>query len=278
MPATAQPCAAAAAGRFVWVSAFGAPYVMRINPRRNVVVGRTTVGSGACGLGVGAGSLWIEDTYLRHREPRLRAQRKADRGDRGRLRRPWDATFAYGAAWATGAWRRSARPDRPGDEPRGGQRVPLGIRRRGGRRAPSARSGRRGGRRGRGQNRPEGRTPSSLGLRCRWAAWTAAGEGAVWIKTRADQLAGSTRRRSAVSATIGDPRRDPRRPRRRGVAQCLGAAASARDRDRDRRAPSSNAVVASGSKGGVGPFVVTEIRGEAWVPSWRGSDVRRFRP
>jgi len=29
---------------------------------------------------------------------------------------------------------------------------------------------------------------------------------------------------------------------------------------------------------GAGPFVVTEIRGEAWVPSWRGTDVRRFRP
>jgi len=29
---------------------------------------------------------------------------------------------------------------------------------------------------------------------------------------------------------------------------------------------------------GAGPFVVTEIRGEAWVPSWHGTDVRRFRP
>jgi hypothetical protein len=24
--------------------------------------------------------------------------------------------------------------------------------------------------------------------------------------------------------------------------------------------------------------VVTEIRGEAWVPSWKGNDVWRFRP
>jgi len=29
---------------------------------------------------------------------------------------------------------------------------------------------------------------------------------------------------------------------------------------------------------GAGPFVVTEIGGEAWVPSWRGRDVWRVRP
>jgi hypothetical protein len=29
---------------------------------------------------------------------------------------------------------------------------------------------------------------------------------------------------------------------------------------------------------GHGPFVVTEIGGEAWVPSYKGRDVWRFRP
>ena len=41
--------------------------------------------------------------------------------------------------------------------------------------------------------------------------------------------------------------------------------------------PATNSVVGS-VEAGAGPFVVTEIRGEAWVPSWHGTDVRRFRP
>jgi YVTN family beta-propeller protein len=40
--------------------------------------------------------------------------------------------------------------------------------------------------------------------------------------------------------------------------------------------PASNAVVQT-VKAGIGPFVVTTIRGEAWVPSWKGRDIWRFR-
>ena len=29
---------------------------------------------------------------------------------------------------------------------------------------------------------------------------------------------------------------------------------------------------------GAGPFVVTDIRGEAWIPSWKGTDVWRISP
>ena len=29
---------------------------------------------------------------------------------------------------------------------------------------------------------------------------------------------------------------------------------------------------------GKGPFVVTEINGEAWVPSWQGTNAWRYRP
>src|SRR5919107_3545728 len=58
----AAPCAAAAGGRFVWVSEYGAPYLLKIDPRTNKVVARTAIGSGSCGLGYGAGSMWIEDT------------------------------------------------------------------------------------------------------------------------------------------------------------------------------------------------------------------------
>jgi hypothetical protein len=31
-------------------------------------------------------------------------------------------------------------------------------------------------------------------------------------------------------------------------------------------------------KVGAGPFVVTEIAGEAWIPSWKGKDIWRIRP
>ena len=56
------PCAAAAGGRFVWVSEYGSPYLVKINPKTNKVVGKTKIGFGSCGLGYGAGSMWIEDT------------------------------------------------------------------------------------------------------------------------------------------------------------------------------------------------------------------------
>ena len=39
--------------------------------------------------------------------------------------------------------------------------------------------------------------------------------------------------------------------------------------------PATNAVVRT-VKAGVGPFVVTQIAGEAWVPSWKGHDIWRF--
>jgi DNA-binding beta-propeller fold protein YncE len=41
--------------------------------------------------------------------------------------------------------------------------------------------------------------------------------------------------------------------------------------------PTSNTVVRT-VKAGVGPFVVAEIDGEAWVPSWKGHDIWRIRP
>ncbi len=41
--------------------------------------------------------------------------------------------------------------------------------------------------------------------------------------------------------------------------------------------PSTNAV-AQTVKVGTGPFVVTQISGEAWVPSWKGADIWRLEP
>src|SRR4051794_10713415 len=58
----AAPCAAQAGGRYVWVSEYGQPYVLKIDPKTSKVVGRVHIGTGSCGLGYGAGSMWIEDT------------------------------------------------------------------------------------------------------------------------------------------------------------------------------------------------------------------------
>jgi YVTN family beta-propeller protein len=41
--------------------------------------------------------------------------------------------------------------------------------------------------------------------------------------------------------------------------------------------PATNTVVQS-VKLGTGPFVVTRIAGQAWVPSWKGADVWRLSP
>jgi YVTN family beta-propeller protein len=41
--------------------------------------------------------------------------------------------------------------------------------------------------------------------------------------------------------------------------------------------PSTNTVVRT-VKAGTGPFVVTQIAGQAWVPSWKGHDIWRFAP
>ena len=40
--------------------------------------------------------------------------------------------------------------------------------------------------------------------------------------------------------------------------------------------PATNAVVET-VKAGIGPFVVTEIGGEAWMPSWKGRDIWRVK-
>src|SRR4051794_35037635 len=58
----AAPCAAAMGGGFVWVSDYGSPTLLKIDPKTNKIAGKTGIGYGSCGLGYGAGSLWIEDT------------------------------------------------------------------------------------------------------------------------------------------------------------------------------------------------------------------------
>src|SRR5690242_17507236 len=95
-----QPCAAAAGGRFVWVSEYASPHLLKIDPKTNKVVGKADIGYGSCGLGYGAGSLWVEDT-----SSSTVSRVSAKTGKRIKAipvgTQPYDTTFAYGAAWTT---------------------------------------------------------------------------------------------------------------------------------------------------------------------------------
>ena len=106
------------------------------------------------------------------------------------------------------------------------------------------------------------------------AGWTAASADAVWVTT----LNGLTRidpQSNAVVTTVplagapalGDP-------------DVVGGQVWVPQIRKNSIAivdPASN-TVAQTIKSGVGPFVITTIRGEAWVPSWKGSDIWRYRP
>jgi DNA-binding beta-propeller fold protein YncE len=82
------------------VSEYASPYVLKIDPRTNKVLTKTKIGFGSCGLAYGAGSLWIEDTSsntvsrVSARTARRIAAIKVNA-------QPYDAIFAFGAAWAT---------------------------------------------------------------------------------------------------------------------------------------------------------------------------------
>src|SRR3954447_24842837 len=95
----AAPCAAAAGGKWIWVSEYGQPYVLKIDPGTNKVVSRTKIGTGSCGLGFGAGSMWIEDTHTS-----TVSRVSVTTGKRIAIKvgiTPYDTTFAFGSAWTT---------------------------------------------------------------------------------------------------------------------------------------------------------------------------------
>ena len=106
------------------------------------------------------------------------------------------------------------------------------------------------------------------------AGWTAASGDAVWVTTPAG-LARIDPRTSAVSATIdlpgapylGDP----------AVVDGMVWVPEIRRNSIAIVDPAASTVVGT-VRAGAGPFVVTEIDGEAWVPSWKGHDIWRIRP
>jgi YVTN family beta-propeller protein len=261
-----QPCAAAGAGGSVWVAEYAQPYAVQIAARTNRVVRRVKVGNGACGITTGAGSLWIEDTYsatvsrislatYRRRPIPVGAQ-------------PYDVTFAYGSAWVTAFGAGEVERIDPA-----GNRVVARVKLAGATGVVAAfgsvwATGHAGVVRiDPATNRVTARVPLA------GAAWTAASEDAVWF-TSPGGLVRVDPATNAVVATISLP------PSNYGDPTEVAGKLWVPEVTRNAIAivdPATNAVTET-IHAGSGPFVVSAIDGEAWVPSYRGADVWRFAP
>jgi YVTN family beta-propeller protein len=268
VPAGTAPCAAAAGGKWVWVSEYGQPNLLKIDPRTNKVVGKSAVGFGACGLAYGAGSMWVEDTTSS-----TVSRVSVTTGKRRAIRvgtTPYDATFAYGSAWTT-AYR--------GDELERIDPAKNRVVNRWKITAPIGVVGAFGSVWAAGTNGVIRVDPGTHAVLATiaipgGAQWTAASADAVWVTTPAG-LARIDPATNAVVATIslasapylGDP----------DVLNGLVWVPQIRQSSIAVIDPASNTVVRT-IPTGPGPFVVTAIAGNAWVPSWHGSDVRRFAP
>lgn len=263
-----QPCAAAGGGGFVWVSEFATPYLLKIDPRTNRVVAKTKVGYGACGLGYGAGSLWVEDTNSNTiSRVSTRTGKRTAAIEVGR--QPYDAIFAYGAPWITSYGNGDVERLDPLRN-----RVLKKIRLPGATGVVAA----FGSVWATGQEGVIRIDPATNRVRARiaieqGAGWTAASADSVWV-TSSDKLLRIDPSTNAVSATVpldtffvGDP----------AAVGGMVWVPKVRANSVAVVDPASNTVVST-IKVGAGPFVVTEIAGDAWIPSWHGRDVWRLRP
>jgi DNA-binding beta-propeller fold protein YncE len=292
----AAPCAAAAGGRYVWVSEYGAPYLLkidprtnrvvartgigtgscglgygagslRIDPRTNKVVGKTGIGSGSCGLGYGAGSLWVEDTSSSTVSRVSAATGKRLKAIRVGIT-PYDTTFAYGAVWTTAYGRGELeRIDPKRNRVVAHWQLPQAT-------GVVGAFGSVWAAGATGVIRVDPATgkllatvPIDTG-----AGWTAASTDAVWVTTpaglaRIDPQTNVVETTVALAGPLGDP----------DVVGGMVWVPQIRKNAIAVVDPATNTVVRT-VKSGAGPFVVTAIAGEAWVPSWKGKDIWRFRP
>jgi YVTN family beta-propeller protein len=97
----AKPCAGVEAFGYEWVTNYGAGTLVRIDPRRNRLVGKPIrLGPTPCGIAAGAGSLWIDgygsNTVERVSPTRLRVVKRIRVGSA-----PFDVAFGFGSVWAT---------------------------------------------------------------------------------------------------------------------------------------------------------------------------------
>jgi hypothetical protein len=265
----ASPCAAAAGGRFVWVSEYGSPYLLKIDPRNNKVVAKTKIGFGSCGLGAGAGSLWVEDTSSATvSRVSIATGRRTAAVPVGFS--PYDATFAYGAAWTTSNGSGDLEridPARNRVVKRWKLAQATGV-------VAAFGSVWAAG--------PDGVVrvdPATNALVAKvdvpgGAGWTAASADAVWVTTQTG-LARIDPKTNSVAATVALPGAPYL-----GDPDVLDGKVWAPEIRRNAIAvvdPATDGVVQT-IRAGAGPFVVTQIAGEAWVPSWKGHDIWRIRP
>ena len=264
-PATA-PCAAAGGAGFVWVSEYSSPFLLKINPKTNKVVRKIGVGNGSCGLGFGAGSLWVEDTSSNTISRVSAATGRRTAAVKVGLQ-PYDATYAYGSAWATAHG--AGEVDRI--DPTSNRVV------------------------------KRFKLNSAIGVVGAFGSvWATGDEGVLRIDPSSNRVIATIPVEAQAGrrhpTTRSGSRRSPASPgsiRRRTPSRRR----QARFLDRRRPAvvggqvwtplvrenaiavidPATNAVVRT-IKAGTGPFVVTEIAGQAWVPSWKGNDIWRIKP
>jgi hypothetical protein len=266
--ATAAPCAAQAGGKYVWLSEYGQPYVLKIDPRTNRVLGRTRVGDGPCGLSYGAGSMWIEDTNSSTVSRVSVRTGKRTAAVRVGLT-PYDVSFAYGAAWVTAFGGGDVeRIDPARNKVVARWRFPAAS-------GVVAAFGSVWFAGSNGVLRVDPATNKVLATITTeaGAVWTAASDDAVWVTS----IAGLVRidpQTNTVAKTIplgGNILGDPD-----VVAGDVWVPEVRKDTivvvD-----PAANTVVRR-IRAGHGPFVLNQIAGEAWVPSWKGRDVWRIRP
>jgi hypothetical protein len=263
----AAPCAAAAGGRWIWVADYGLPQLLKIDPRTNKVRSVSTIGSGSCGLGYGAGSMWIEDTNS-NTVSRVSVSSGKRIAAVPVAATPYDATFAFGSAWTTahlGGEVDRIDPARNKVVARVKQLGPTGVVAGFGsiwsagfddviRIDPAT-------------NKIIATIPGISG------AWTAASATAVWITTADGKLVRIDPATNTVAATIA-------LPAVAGDPDVIGGKVWVPIITKNVAVvvdPATNAIVQT-VKTGKGPFVITAIRGQAWVPSWKGSDIWRIQP
>lgn len=265
----AAPCAAAAGGKWVWVSEYGQPYLLKIDPKTNTVVSKTGIGSGSCGLGFGAGSLWIEDTSSSTVSRVSVATGKRLKAIPVGIT-PYDTTFAFGSAWTTAYGQGELeRIDPARNKVVNRWKLPTAT----GVVAAFGSIWATGGSAGVIRVDPVSHKVLAR-IATSGAGWTAASTDAVWVTsptglTRIDPKTNSvvTTVPLAGAPYLGDPDVVNGRV---WVPQIRKNSIAIVD-------PSSNEVTQT-IKAGAGPFVITTIQGEAWVPSWKGRDIWRFRP
>ena len=262
------PCAAAAGGKWVWVSEYGEPYVLKIDPSTNKVVARTKIGTGSCGLGYGAGSMWIEDTNTS-----TVSRVSVATGKRRAIKvgfTPYDTMFAFGSAWTTAFTQGELeRIDPAQNRVVNRWKLPMATGAVGAFGSVWATGSDGVIRVDPGSHAVLARIPIQGG-----AGWTAASTDAVWVTSLKGLVRIDPQSNAVVtviplagSPALGDP-------------DVVGGNVWVPQIRKNSIAivdPTSNTVTQT-IKAGVGPFVITTIRGEAWVPSWKGRDIWRYKP